>query len=104
MRAKVRPSEQSFAWSLMLGLPDATVTLDAGPQLINDLANPDGRCLWIFMLPDSDARPASLGKSAIGVTVTGSVGGDLIGPECGVRSCHGVVFGAAMPEATVYAE
>lgn len=65
------------------------------------IADPTCGFLWVLMLPDSKAYPASLFKVPIGIDVPRPVASDLISPEIGVRHRGRVMLRATMPEAAI---
>lgn len=68
------------------------------PDQLRDTNGGLGR---VLMLPYTEHTPASLGEQAISLKVAFPVTDDLLSPVIGVRLRHGVVLGAAMPEAAV---
>ncbi len=85
------------------GLPEFLSWSERGwfASFVDDCSDSTCGFVGVFMLPDSDADPTGFGEALIGVAVSGSVVGDLAGPERSVGGCDGVVLGTAVPEAAV---
>jgi hypothetical protein len=103
----MRPQQPARAWTL-IGvsggrLPEFLSWSEHGwsASFVDDCPDSIGGFVGIFVLPDSDADPTGFGEALIGVAVSGSVVGDLAGPERSVGGCDGVVLGTAVPEAAV---
>lgn len=67
----------------------------------NGRFHPIGRGGDILMLPDSDDRPARVGKRLVGRAVAPDVGVEFPSPPVSVRLGGRSVFGAAVPETAI---
>lgn len=64
--------------------------------------DPLGGLIWILMLPDPDNGPSRGLQPIIGVTITATIGLDLIAPILSIVFRPATMFWTAMPEATIH--
>ena len=57
--------------------------------------------LGVFVLPDADSQPSCFGEQSVGLGVSASVGGNLVGPVLGVGGRLSVMVRTPMRETPV---